>query len=70
MAAVRVNDVLHAACLDATIAADADAGGVKLLFDETGRRDVALAAEDVEDGGAEVGQAGGGVAAFGAVDRH
>lgn len=70
MAAVRMDDVLHAACLGATATADADAGGVEFLLNEAGRRDVTLAAEDVEDGGAEVGEASGSVVAFGAVDGH
>lgn len=68
MATLRVNDVLDAACSRAAAAADADARCVEFLFDEVGRRDGALTAEDVENGGTEMGEAEEGVVLFGAVD--
>lgn len=68
MAALRVNEVLDATCSRAAAAADADARCVKFLFDEVGRGDGARAAEDVEDGGPEMGKMEEGVVLFGAVD--
>lgn len=68
MTALRVNDVLDTTCSRAAAAADADTRCVEHFFDEAGGRDGALAAEDVEDGGPEMGEADGGVVLFGAVD--
>lgn len=68
MATLRVNNVLDAACPHTAAAADADARCVEFLLDETGRGDGARAAEDVEDGGAEMGEAEEGGVLFGAVD--
>lgn len=68
MAALRVNDVLDATCSHTTAAADANARCVEFLFDDAGRGDGARAAEDVEDGGAEMREAEEGGVLFGAVD--
>lgn len=68
MATLRVNDVLDATCPRAAAAANANARRVDFLFDEVGRGDGALAAKDVEYGGAEMGEAKEGAVLFGAVD--
>lgn len=70
MAALGVCDFFYAAGFGASAASDAGAGLFELFADEMGEGDVACGAEDVEDWGAEVGEAGCGVVALGAVESE
>lgn len=70
MAALGVCDFFYAAGFCASAASDAGACLFELFADEMGEGDVACGAEDVEDWGAEMGEAGYGVVALGAVEAE